>query len=63
MKAYKVEIEKLSFEWGRHIGWEVIGYYANKEKAEKIASDAYENRCKYVEGEVNISEIEIDIED
>ena len=63
MKAYKVEIEELSFDWGRFEGWKLIGYYANKEKAEKIAAEAYENRCKVTAGETRIEEIDIDMED
>ena len=60
MKAYKVEIETLSSDWGRHTGWELLGYYTNKEKAERIAKEAYENRCKIDTGETRITEIKID---
>ncbi len=63
MKAYKVEIEKLTFDWGRHDGWRLLGYYANKEKAERIAKEAYENRDHIITGEPRITEIEIDTED
>jgi hypothetical protein len=63
MKAYRVEIEKLSFDYGRFEGYKLIGYYTNKEKAERIAKERYENRCKVVEGETQITEIEIDTED
>ena len=57
MKIYKVEIEKLSFEWGRFVGYELIGYYTDKDKAEKVAKDTYENRCAYVQGKTIITEV------
>lgn len=64
MKAYKVEIEILDWEKGFFIdGYQLIGYYTNKEKAEKIAKEAYENRCEVDRGETQITEIEIDTED
>lgn len=63
MKAYKVEIEKLSFDWGRFEGYRLIGYYTNKAKAERIAKKEYENRCKIDTGETKITEIEIDTDE
>jgi len=62
MKAYKVEIERLSFDRGNHIGWKLLGYYTNKEKAERVAKEAYENRCEIDTGETRITEIDIDTE-
>lgn len=63
MKAYKVEIEKLSYDWGRPIGWKLVGYYTNKEKAERMAAEAYENRNYIDTGRTRVTEIEIDTED
>ena len=60
MKAYKVEIEKLTFDWGRHDGWRLLGYYTNKDKAERTAKEAYENRNHIDTGRTRITEIEID---
>ncbi len=60
MKAYKIEIEELSADWGRFIGWKTIKYCTNKIKAEKIAKNLYENRCYMVEGKTRITEIEIE---
>ena len=63
MKAYKVEIEKLSYDWGRPEGWRLIGYYTNKDKAEKKKKEAYANRNHIDTGRTRITEIEIDIGD
>lgn len=63
MKAYKVEIEKLSWDWGKPEGWKLLGYYTNKDKAERIAKEAYENRNYIDTGRPLITEIEIDTED
>ena len=63
MKAYKVEIERLTFDWGRHDGWRLLGYYTNKEKAERIAKEAYEKRDKIDTGKTRITEIKIDTEE
>lgn len=63
MKVYKVEIEKLTFEEGYFDGYMLIGYYTNKEKAERVAKEAYENRNKIVRGETTITEIEVDTTD
>lgn len=60
MKAYKVEIEKVTFDRGLFEGWEVVGYYVNKDKANKIAENAYKNRNKVVQGEVRITEVNIE---
>jgi hypothetical protein len=62
MKIYKVEIEKLTFDRGAFDGYKVVGHYTNKEKAERIAEEVYNNRCKVVEGEIRITEIEVDDE-
>lgn len=63
MTVYKVEMETLDFDWGRHTGWKLLGYYANKEKATRIAAEAYANRCPIDEGETRITEIEVDTEE
>ena len=60
MKIYKVEIERLSFDMGVFQGYELIGYYANKDKAEKVAKEAYEKRCPIDRGETKITEIEVE---
>lgn len=60
MKIYKVEIEELDYDWGRHEGWKLLGHYINKEKAEKVAKEAYENRCPIDTGEARIIEIEVE---
>lgn len=62
MKIYKVELETLTYDWGRHEGWELIGYYTNKEKAERIA-EQYEENKGFLQGEVRLEEIEVDTED
>lgn len=62
MKAYKVEIEKLSADWGRFEGWELIGYYTNEKKANRIAKEKYEKRCTVIQGNTRITPIEIDTE-
>lgn len=63
MKAYKVEIEKLTFDWGRPIGWKLVGYYTNREKAERMAVEAYQNRNYIDTGRTRVTEIKIDTED
>lgn len=60
MKVYKVEIEKLTFDKGCFDGYVLVGYYTNKEKAERVAKEAYENRNKVVRGKTTITEIEVD---
>lgn len=60
MKAYKVEIEKLSADWGRFKGWELIGYYTNEKKANRIAKEKYEERCAIDHGNTRVTIIEID---
>jgi len=62
MKAYKVEIEKLSCDWGRFEGWKLVGYYTKKNKAERMAVEAYANRNPIDTGRTRITEIEIDTE-
>jgi hypothetical protein len=61
--AYKVEIEKLTFDMGIFNGYKLVGYYTNKAKAEKIAEERYNTRNRVVEGEIRITEIEIDDEE
>ena len=63
MKAYKVEIEKLSCDWGRFEGWKLVGYYTKKKKAERMAAETYANRNHIDTGRTRITEIEIDIGD
>lgn len=63
MKAYKVEIEKLSSDWGRFEGWKLIGYYTNREKAERMAAEAYYNRNYIDTGRTRVTEIKIDTGD
>ena len=60
MKAYKVEIETFSFDWGWHADWKLLGYYTNKVKAETIATEAYNKRDPIDMGDTRITEIEID---
>jgi len=60
MKVYKVEIERLTFDKGCFDGYVLIGYYTNKEKAERVATEAYKNRNKIVRGDTTITEIEVD---
>ena len=62
MKIYKVEIEKLTFDRGIFNGYKLVGHYTNKEKAERIAEEVYNNRNQIVEGEIYITEIEVDDE-
>lgn len=59
MTVYKVEITKLTFDMGAFDGYELVGYYANKAKAEKVAEERYANRSKVVEGKTVITEIEV----
>lgn len=63
MKVYKVEIEKLTFDRGMFDGYELVGYYTNKKKAERIAEERYNNRNKVVEGKTNLTEIDVDNEE
>ena len=60
MKIYKVEIEILDCCDGRYQGMKLIGHYVSKEKAERVAREAYENRCKVDRGDTEITEIEVD---
>lgn len=62
MKVYKVEIEKLTFDRGAFDGYKLVGHYTNKEKAERIAEEVFNNRNKVVEGKTYITEIEVDDE-
>lgn len=59
MRIYKVEITKLTFDMGAFDGYKLIGYYANKEKAEKVAEERYANRNGVIEGKTVITEIEV----
>ncbi len=63
MKIYKVEVERLTFDTGRFNGYKLIGHFTNEEKAKRIAKDYHINRNKIVEGDVRITEIEVDDED
>lgn len=63
MTVYKVEIEKLTFDRGMFDGYELVGYYTNKTKAERIAKEKYNNRNTVVEGKTHITEIEVDNEE
>ena len=58
MKIYKVEQEILSFDWGRFEGYEEIGYFDSKEKAEAAKAEA-EAKKSIVRGEVEITEITV----
>lgn len=60
MKIYKVEIERLSFDMGVFQGYDLIGYYADKSKAEKVAKETYEKRCPITEGETKVTEIKVE---
>lgn len=59
MTVYKVEITKLTFDMGAFDGYELVGYYANKDKAEKVAEERYVNRSKVVEGKTVVTKIEV----
>lgn len=59
MTVYKVEITKLTFDMGAFDGYKLVGYYANKDKAEKVAEERYANRSKVVEGRTVVTEIEV----
>ena len=63
MKIYKVEIEKLDFERGLFQGWLTTGYFANKEKAERMAKEDYENRDPVVRGKTRVVTIKVDTEE
>lgn len=63
MKIYKVEIEKLTFDRGMFNGYKLVGHYTNKEKAERIAEERYNNRNWVIEGKTYITEIEVDDEE
>lgn len=60
MKIYKVTIEKLSFDRGNLIGYNVLGYYANKDKANTVAEEKYRNRNCVTEGKIHIEEINVE---
>jgi hypothetical protein len=60
MKIYKVTIEKLSFDRGNIIGYNVLGYYANKDKANTVAEEKYRNRNYVTEGKIHIEEIDVE---
>lgn len=57
MRIYKVTIEKLSFDRGNVIGYNVLGYYANKDRAKAVAEEKYRNRNCVTEGKTHIEEI------
>ena len=63
MKIYKVEIEMLSYDNGRFEGWKEVGHFTSKAKAERVAKEAFEKRCKVDRGETRIIEIEVDTEE
>lgn len=63
MTVYKVEIERLTFDRGMFDGYELVGHYTSKAKAERIAEERYNNRSKVVEGKTHITEIEVDDEE
>lgn len=56
MTIYEIKQAKLSFDWGRFEGYEIIGYWANKKTAEEIATALPRT---ITEGEVIITEIEV----
>ena len=60
MKIYKISIKKLSSDWGYFEGWEEIGYYLSKEKAEQVAQERYEKRNRVIRGETKIETIEVE---
>ena len=60
MKIYKVQQEKLSFDWGRFEGYVEIGYYTTKERAEQVKEETLaETKGDICRGEVKIIEIEV----
>lgn len=63
MKMYRVEIERLTFDRGLFDGYELVGYFTNKAKAERVAEERYTNRRKVVEGKTKVTEIEVDTEE
>ena len=60
MKIYKVTIEKLNFDRGNVIGYNVLGYYANKDRANAVAEEKYRNRNYVTEGKTRIEEITVE---
>ena len=60
---YRVEIERLTFDRGLFDGYELVGYFTNKAKAERVAEERYTNRRKVVEGKTKVTEIEVDTEE
>lgn len=56
MTIYEIKQEKLTFDCGRFNGYEVLGYWANKKTAEKIATNLPRTPIK---GQVIITEIEV----
>lgn len=37
MRLYEVRVEKVSADWGRHEGYETIGFCVNENKANEVA--------------------------
>lgn len=62
MTIYKVVIERVSADWGRHERYEDVGYFSTREKAETV-KQKYDNSHYMTVGKDNeIVEIEIDKE-
>ena len=59
MTIYKVEQNRLSYDYGHVIGTVVVGYYSTKEKAEKAKEEA-EKKDKIIWGNVYIEKIEVE---
>ena len=55
-KIYEVKIEKLSADWGRFEGWEILGFYASKASAEFARAKALQHKNPIIEGRVEIVE-------
>ncbi len=59
MTIYKVEQERLSFDKGTFQGWEEVGYFSTKEKAEKKETEC-KNRDEIAYGRVKVTAIEVE---
>ena len=39
MRLYEVRVEKVTSDWGKHIGYKTIGFCINENKANEVAKD------------------------
>lgn len=63
MYMYKVEIEKLTYDYGTRCGWKVVGYYISENKANKEAESAFLNRDRMIEGKTKITKLELNTDE